>query len=44
MADSFQSGRVTTLHNITRRPLEDIEHELEHYSQYRPIGLILPAL
>ncbi len=44
MADSFQSGRVTTLHNITRRPLEDIENELEHYSQYRPIGLILPAL
>ncbi len=44
MADRFQSGRVTTLHNITRRPLEDIEYELSHYAQYRPIGLILPAL
>ena len=44
MADSFQSGRVTTLHNITRRPLQDIEYELNQYSQYRPIGLILPAL
>lgn len=44
MADSFQSGRVTTLHNIVKRPVEDIEKDLLNFSQYRPLGLILPAL
>jgi glucosyl-3-phosphoglycerate synthase len=44
MADSFQSGRVTCLHNITRRPVEEIEQELVGFSKQRPLGLILPAL
>ena len=44
MADSFQSGRITTLHNIVDRPLEDLEAELMEFSAYRPMGLILPSL
>jgi glucosyl-3-phosphoglycerate synthase len=44
MADSFQSGRVTTLHNIVRRPLDEMEYELTTFSRIRPMGLILPAL
>lgn len=44
MADSFQSGRVTTLHNIVKRPIEEIEEELTTFSSVRPMGLILPAL
>lgn len=44
MADSFQSGRVTTLHNIMHRPIKDLEEELTTFSYVRPMGLILPAL
>ena len=44
MADSFQSGKVTTLHNIMNRPIDEIESELTSFSQVRPMGLILPAL
>tara|TARA_R110002072_G_scaffold51389_9_gene137966 strand:+ start:5634 stop:6860 length:1227 start_codon:yes stop_codon:yes gene_type:complete len=44
MADSFQSGTVTTLHNIVDRPLEDIEAELKTFARTRPMGLILPSL
>lgn len=44
MADSFQSGTVTTLHNIVDRPLEEIEAELVKFSAKRPLGLILPSL
>ena len=44
MADSFQSGTVTTLHNIVNRSLQDLEQELIGFSNQRPMGLILPAL
>ncbi len=44
MADSFQSGKITTLHNIVRRPLAELEEELLQFSQQRSLGLILPAL
>ena len=29
MADFYQNGIVTTLHNLTDRPVEDLERELE---------------
>jgi glucosyl-3-phosphoglycerate synthase len=44
MADFYQNGIVTTLHNLSRRPLEDIEDELRQYSDKRPMSLILPSL
>ena len=44
MADSFQSGVVTTLHKILDRPIEEIESELSEFSLKRPMGLILPSL
>ncbi len=44
MADSFQAGTVTTLHNIVDRPIEEIEAELKGFSSTRPMGLILPSL
>jgi len=44
MADSFQSGTVTTLHNIVDRPLQELESELLTFSSKRPMGLILPSL
>lgn len=44
MSDFFQNGRITTLHNLDTRTLEEIESELVYFSQLRPMGLILPSL
>lgn len=44
MADSFQAGRITTLHNIVDRPIEELEAELVSFSKDRPLGLLLPSL
>lgn len=44
MSDFFQNGRVTTLHNLDTRTLEQMEQELAYFSNLRPMGLILPSL
>ena len=44
MSDFFQNGNVSTLHNLTRRSVEDMETELTSFGQRRPIGLVLPSL
>jgi len=44
MADFYQNGIVTTLHNLSRRPVEEIEEELRGFSKKRPMSLILPSL
>ncbi len=44
MADFYQNGIVTTLHNLSRRPLDDLEDELRRFSKQRPMSLILPSL
>lgn len=44
MADFHQNGMVTTLHNIAKRPLEDMEAELNTFKKTRPMGLVLPSL
>ena len=44
MSDFFQNGRITTLHNLSTRSLQDMEEELENFSHIRPMGLILPSL
>ena len=44
MGDFFQNGRITTLHNLATRTLEDMEEELINFSHIRPMGLILPSL
>ena len=44
MSDFFQNGVITTLQNLGERKLEDIEQELEKYSQRRKMVLLLPAL
>lgn len=35
---------VTALHNLTRRPVEELEEELVGFSNTRPLGLVLPSL
>lgn len=44
MGDFHQNGIVTTLHNLSHRPLEDLEAELVTFSSKRPMALILPSL
>lgn len=44
MADFFQNGTITSLQNISHRPIEDIEQELKTFSSSRKIALIMPAL
>ncbi len=44
MGDFHQNGIVTTLHNLSDRPLEALESELIRFSKQRPMSLILPSL
>ncbi|WP_086980889.1 glycosyltransferase family protein [Vibrio aphrogenes] len=44
MADFYQNGIVTTLHNLSERPIEALEAELVSFSNQRSMGLILPSL
>ncbi len=44
MADFYQNGIITTLHNLSQRPIEDMEKELCEFSKVRPMTLVLPSL
>jgi len=44
VADFYQNGIITTLHNLVDRPLEDLEKELMSFSRTRPMSLVLPSL
>jgi len=44
MSDFFQNGIITTLHNLSDRPVADLEAELVEFSRQRPIALVLPCL
>jgi len=44
MADFYQNGIITNLHNLTGRHLADLENDLMKYSKQRPLGLLLPSL
>ncbi|TQV76029.1 glycosyl transferase [Exilibacterium tricleocarpae] len=44
MGDFYQNGVITTLHNLSQRPLEALEAELVQFSKSRPMSLVLPSL
>jgi glucosyl-3-phosphoglycerate synthase len=44
MSDFFQSGIITTLHQLGQPSLERLESELAGFARTRPIALVLPAL
>ncbi|MBJ7550452.1 glycosyl transferase [Marinomonas ostreistagni] len=44
MGDFYQNGILTTLHNLSQRPLEEMESELCEFAKKRPMALILPCL
>ncbi|MDB2351566.1 glycosyl transferase [Luminiphilus sp.] len=44
MADFYQNGSITTLHNLGERSTASLEQDLVQYAERRPLGLILPSL
>lgn len=44
MTDFYQNGIVTTLHQLSRRPLAELEAELVCFAKARPMALVLPSL
>ncbi|HEX9137581.1 MAG TPA: glycosyl transferase, partial [Nitrospirota bacterium] len=44
MSDFYQTGVITTLHNLGKPSLERLEMELREQSRIRPVALVLPAL
>ncbi|OGS98305.1 MAG: glycosyl transferase [Gallionellales bacterium RIFCSPLOWO2_12_FULL_59_22] len=44
MSDFYQSGVITTLHQLGKSSLERLESELQGFARTRPIALVLPAL
>jgi len=44
MTDFLQNGVITTLHNLTHRPVGELEAELRAFARRRPMSLILPSL
>ncbi|MGR8998312.1 MAG: glycosyl transferase, partial [Gammaproteobacteria bacterium] len=44
MGDFYQNGVITTLHNLSRRSVDELEKELLEFAQHRPMALVLPCL
>lgn len=44
MGDFHQNGLITTLHNLSQRPVADLEKELDSFKSKRPMSLVLPCL
>lgn len=44
MGDFHQNGNIATLHNLSNRPVEELEDDLIEFSRHRPMGLIIPSL
>ena len=44
MADFFQNGVITTLHDLGDRPTDDLEAELSSWAAERPMALAIPCL
>ena len=44
MGDFHQNGNIATLHNLSDRPVEDLEQELIEFSRHRLMGLVIPSL
>jgi glucosyl-3-phosphoglycerate synthase len=44
MSDFYQTGIITTLHQLGKPSLERLEAELLRFSKVKPVALVLPAL
>ena len=41
MADFYQNGTITTLHNLGERSTAELEQDLMQFSERRPLGCLL---
>ncbi len=44
MSDFYQTGIITTLHQLGKPSLERLESELHHFAKVKPVALVLPSL
>ncbi len=44
MGDFYQNGRVTTLHNLRNRTVDELERQLKEFAKQRPMALVIPSL
>jgi glucosyl-3-phosphoglycerate synthase len=44
MSDFYQTGIITTLHQLGKTSLERLETELREFTRKRPVALVLPSL
>lgn len=44
MGDFYQTGVITTLHQLGKPEISEIEKKLERYSSVRPLSLVLPSI
>lgn len=44
MGDFHQNGNIATLHNLSDRPVEELEQDLIEFSRHRLMGLVIPSL
>lgn len=44
MSDFYQTGIITTLHQLGKSSLERLESDLLRFSKIKPVALVLPAL
>jgi len=44
MADFYQNGIISTLHNLTNRSVESLEQDLMQFRSANPMALVLPSL
>lgn len=44
MGDFYQNGVITTLHNLSKRSINELECELANFRSSRPMALIIPSL
>lgn len=44
MSDFYQTGIITTLHQLGKPSLERLEAELQSFAKTRPVALVLPSL
>jgi glucosyl-3-phosphoglycerate synthase len=44
MADFHQNGIISTLHNLSNRPVESLEADLMQFRKSNPMALVLPSL
>ena len=43
MSDFFQTGAIATLHRLGKAKVEQLEQELERFSEESPMALVLPC-